>query len=444
MYKFPIKSPRWIWIAVLTCLFVVYVFPLHDIKCATGQWKVYNTINKNYTCRSCPTCPSGYGLAIKCDTVVTQEAPSACVKCVSGVNHSSGDDQKQCQPCRTCLEHEIVNGKCSSEEDATTCSGICEKGYTMNNEKTRCVRLNIVGAGDNITNFTDVPVHVHTTPSTKTDKLSGIAIALIAVSCLAATLGVACCYKYKQSHSHNQASENEVELSDSSERTPNTCRCNIKEERVALIISDENNGQLQSPNFPDTSPSLGSTPQQTPPTDSQLIEATTTEMENETSEAVPINNNTCETPCLDVDPKTTTRDENRKFSAASPPSLSTPSHTPPPCRRSPRSRRPTKIGDLNENDYAEVCESLNLNRPGKDWRTMAGKMGYPNKRVRYFEEFKKDNPTDAVLRDWSTKDGNDVYKLITICKDIGRDDVVTILEVALGIRRQSGVEEVGN
>ena len=90
-----------------------------------------------------------------------------------------------------------------------------------------------------------------------------------------------------------------------------------------------------------------------------------------------------------------------------------------------------RIGSLNAETYLEVCRVLNQDLPGKDWKIMAGKMGYNIDKVKSFS--KNDNPADVVLEDWRTVDGNNVHKLIEILTDMGRDDVVEIIKKALGI-----------
>ena len=67
--------------------------------------------------------------------------------------------------------------------------------------------------------------------------------------------------------------------------------------------------------------------------------------------------------------------------------------------------------------------------PGKDWKTMAGQMGYRIDQVRRFKT--KDSPTDALLLDWGTGKDHNSNKLIEILKEIGRYDAIEIVQGAL-------------
>ena len=90
-----------------------------------------------------------------------------------------------------------------------------------------------------------------------------------------------------------------------------------------------------------------------------------------------------------------------------------------------------KIGALNAETYLKVCRKLKQDLPGKDWKTMAGKMGFSIDDVKSFST--NDNPADAVLVDWGTRDGNGLNKLIEILTDMGRGDVVGIIKEAPGV-----------
>ena len=67
--------------------------------------------------------------------------------------------------------------------------------------------------------------------------------------------------------------------------------------------------------------------------------------------------------------------------------------------------------------------------PGKDWKTMAGQMGYRIDQVRRFKT--KDSPTDALLLDWGTGKDHNSNKFIEILKEIGRYDAIEIVQGAL-------------
>ena len=89
-----------------------------------------------------------------------------------------------------------------------------------------------------------------------------------------------------------------------------------------------------------------------------------------------------------------------------------------------------RTSELCADDYEDICLYLNVKNPGKDYKTLAGKMGYTVQEVRKFEF--KENPADALLSNWETKSGNTVDKLIEILKSMGNDVAAEKLEQALG------------
>ena len=84
------------------------------------------------------------------------------------------------------------------------------------------------------------------------------------------------------------------------------------------------------------------------------------------------------------------------------------------------------IRDLNPLVYNKVCTELNKSIPGKDYKALAGHMGYNAGKLKTFQ-LEKD-PSDALLSDWGTKSGNDVKKLIVLLTKMGRDDLVELLK----------------
>ena len=93
-------------------------------------------------------------------------------------------------------------------------------------------------------------------------------------------------------------------------------------------------------------------------------------------------------------------------------------------------KKQLKIGKLNINVYQDVCRTLNIPNPGRDYKTLAGELGYNTEKVKEFEQEK--NPAGAVLSHWGTKSGNTVNKLIGILKRMGNDVVAEKLEQTLG------------
>ena len=89
-----------------------------------------------------------------------------------------------------------------------------------------------------------------------------------------------------------------------------------------------------------------------------------------------------------------------------------------------------KINYLNAELYDKICDELNIINCGKDYKTLAGRMGYNVNEVKKFE--RHENPSDALLSHWGKKRGNTVIKLIEILKNMENDAAAEILEKARG------------
>ena len=86
-------------------------------------------------------------------------------------------------------------------------------------------------------------------------------------------------------------------------------------------------------------------------------------------------------------------------------------------------KKPSK---LNASVYSNVCTKLNQEIGGKDWKALAGLMGYINEFVKNLE--RKDDPAEALLSYWETESGHDVKKLIGLLKKIGRNDIIELMQ----------------
>ena len=89
-----------------------------------------------------------------------------------------------------------------------------------------------------------------------------------------------------------------------------------------------------------------------------------------------------------------------------------------------------KINELCADDYEDICRDLNVRNPGKDYKTLARKMGYTMRDVKKFEL--ENNPADALLSKWETEFGNTVDELTEILKSMGNDVIAEKLEQARG------------
>ena len=85
-----------------------------------------------------------------------------------------------------------------------------------------------------------------------------------------------------------------------------------------------------------------------------------------------------------------------------------------------------KIGDLNAEIFRQVCVKLNSEVIDKNWKALAGRMKYTVDEARPFGQDK--NPAEKLLEHWGAKGDNDVAGLIKLLQDMGRDDVIKLLE----------------
>ncbi|XP_070562816.1 uncharacterized protein [Ptychodera flava] len=104
-----------------------------------------------------------------------------------------------------------------------------------------------------------------------------------------------------------------------------------------------------------------------------------------------------------------------------------------PCRIS----RNTRISELPPSLYKQICNSLNIEQLlHGDWRDLAGELGYTQHEVQVLKN--KDNPCDALLQKWSCQGDSTVAQLIEVLlrPNLSRQDVVTLIEEALGERKE--------
>ncbi|XP_046845331.1 uncharacterized protein LOC124439148 isoform X2 [Xenia sp. Carnegie-2017] len=89
--------------------------------------------------------------------------------------------------------------------------------------------------------------------------------------------------------------------------------------------------------------------------------------------------------------------------------------------------RRLSINQLNCEAYRKLCNKLNDDMGNKDWRTLAGNIGYSAGEVRDFSREK--SPADALLQSWkTTSHEHDIPALIELLKKMERNDLVKLLE----------------
>jgi hypothetical protein len=105
----------------------------NGVTCSDKQYGQKNE-NGDVTCISCdnlPTCQHGLGVSISCGDVVPKGTDIHCVHCIPGKTFSKGQDNLPCKQCHSSLCHrnEKILGSCKIDNDTSTCSGVCEKGF---------------------------------------------------------------------------------------------------------------------------------------------------------------------------------------------------------------------------------------------------------------------------------------------------------------------------
>ena len=137
-------------------IFTCDVLWVQGLPCPIGSLTVLSSsFKKGYKCINCSEygpCPEGHGWSVVCDTTVTNETSIECLECVEGKSFSPTYDHSQCQDCQSisCLMHEKVAGKCTTEKDSTVCMGVCKKGFFMNSNKTRCLPCSTCQSGNTV------------------------------------------------------------------------------------------------------------------------------------------------------------------------------------------------------------------------------------------------------------------------------------------------------
>lgn len=85
------------------------------------------------------------------------------------------------------------------------------------------------------------------------------------------------------------------------------------------------------------------------------------------------------------------------------------------------------VSSLDYHIMEELSILLNHKMPRKDWRSLAGRLGYNVVRIRNFE--RTENPTIELLSDWGTSNEREktVSSLIGYLTEMDRDDAVRVL-----------------
>ena len=109
----------------------LYNIPVNTEKCPKNQYGV-KTKEGKVACKLCdtlPQCPAGLGLSVACGDITDEDIH--CVHCVLGETFSEAYDSLPCQKCKSqsCHKNEEIIGICKVDEDKSSCSGKCKKGF---------------------------------------------------------------------------------------------------------------------------------------------------------------------------------------------------------------------------------------------------------------------------------------------------------------------------
>ena len=89
--------------------------------------------------------------------------------------------------------------------------------------------------------------------------------------------------------------------------------------------------------------------------------------------------------------------------------------------------------DLSYEAHQRMDMLLLPSIPGRDWKTLADKMGYSNQEILFFESQKQ--PVMELISDFESKEKT-VSELISLLKEMERDDLIRDLENHIGKRRK--------
>ena len=87
------------------------------------------------------------------------------------------------------------------------------------------------------------------------------------------------------------------------------------------------------------------------------------------------------------------------------------------------------VKDLSYEAHFLIYKLLLPPAPGRDWKTLADKMGYTQETILYYECL--NNPVKELISDYESK-GKPISELLTFLEEMERIDLVTDLEKYVG------------
>ncbi|XP_045165731.2 uncharacterized protein LOC123529462 isoform X2 [Mercenaria mercenaria] len=109
-------------------------------------------------------------------------------------------------------------------------------------------------------------------------------------------------------------------------------------------------------------------------------------------------------------------------------------HVTPESVSSQRTSKPVKqpvtVMELPWSVFHKLCLKLKVTSPlGRDWKGLAGQMGYSVEQVDVYETAKE--PVQALLCDWGRSTNATIEKLLSLLSELDREDIISDIQQAL-------------
>lgn len=89
------------------------------------------------------------------------------------------------------------------------------------------------------------------------------------------------------------------------------------------------------------------------------------------------------------------------------------------------------VRDLSHEAHFQMQMLLLPPNPGRDWKTLADKMGFPREEILYFEC--RRDPVLELISSYESK-GRNIYELLCLLEEMERFDVIESLREFIGKR----------
>lgn len=89
------------------------------------------------------------------------------------------------------------------------------------------------------------------------------------------------------------------------------------------------------------------------------------------------------------------------------------------------------VKDLSYEAHRRMDILLLPPNPGRDWKTLADKMGYSHEQILYFEAKRERGPVTELLSDYESR-GKPISELLSFLEEMERDDLIEDLQKFIG------------